>query len=186
MNIHILGLHDLADGVHIIVHRLLNEFDVVANLVHIGHHFRQISVRLVVIFHVESKQMIADCIRHGLLSYVVDSSLHDLGIMDIVKVLMEQRKRFLVKIHVRHMNGNLVHIIVIVKVLCGFLAEHDSAVNIEEPVGTGDLVKGAKGIKLGAVGAHPLEKRGLDNVLIGTAVENGGVDVKASVKLGHL
>jgi len=186
MNIHILGLHDLADGVHIIVHRILNKLDVVANLIHIGHHFGQVSVRLVVVLHVEGKQVIADGIRHSLLSDVVDAALHYLGIVDIVEVLMKKGECLLVKIHVGHMYRNLVDIVVIVEILRGFLSENDCAVNIEEPVGTGDLVEGAQGVKLGAVGAYPLEQRSLDDMLVGTAIENGGIDVKASVKLGHL
>ena len=130
--------------------------------------------------------MISDGIGHGLLADVFYSPLHDLGIVNIIEILVEKGEGLFVKVHVGHMYRNLVYIVVVVQVLCGLLAEHNGAVNIEEPVGTGYLVEGTQGIKLGAVGAYPLEKRGLDNMLVGSAVENRGVDVKASVKLGHL
>ena len=186
VGIHIFGFHHFADSIHIFVHRILNKFDIVAQFVHIVNHIRQITIRFVIIFHIQSQQVIADGIRHSLIAQVFDGLFEYSTIVVVIEIFVQQGKCLLIQIHIRRMHGDFVDIIIVVQVFGSGFTQHHSTVDKEEPVGTGYIVKGTQSIQRRAVSTHPFIQRGFDYVTVGAAIENASINVKATIQLRHL
>ena len=175
---------DGRDGSHVIVHAVLNDLHVRVQLVHVGDELGEVPVRLVVVLHVEREDMVADLVRLRLREQVVERLLLHLGVVDIVEVLMQERERLLIGLHIRHVCGELRGIIGIGQVLQS-LAEDGGTVDIEEPVRPRHLVEGAQGGDGAAVRRRPVEK-GRQDVLVRAAVEDRVLDTEPAVQLREL
>ena len=173
-----------ADGIHILVHCGLTDLNVRIDLVHILNKLGKVTIGLVIILHVKSEDVVTNLIGLCLVKKVVERRLMNLLIMDIVVILVKNGECLLVGLHIRHVSGKMSRIIGVGKIL-QTLTKHGRTVNVEEPVGSGNLVKGTKGGNAASIGCLPV-KEGGKHVLVSTTVEDSVLNTEATVKLRKL
>ena len=79
--------------------------------------------------------------------------------LSLAKSIKAIKNAPLLFLHIRHVSGKMSRIIGVSKVL-QTLTEHGRTVNVEEPVGSGNLVKGTKGGNAASIGCLPVKEGG--------------------------